>query len=68
MMACFNPRHGIRVTHAGVVTNFVTCFECRQVEVWRGNQKLALFLVSVSPQSVFDEVLKSAGVTLAPKE
>jgi hypothetical protein len=68
MMACFNPRHGIRVTHAGVTTDFVICFECRQVQVWRGNQKIAFFLVSDSPQPVFDDVLKSAGVPLAPKE
>ena len=68
MMACFNPRHGIRVTHAGVTTDFVVCFECRQVQVWRGNQKVAFFLVSDSPQPVFDNVLKSAGVPLAPRE
>jgi hypothetical protein len=67
-MACFNPRHGIRVTHAGVTTDFVICFECRQVQVWRGNQKIAFFLVNDSPQPAFDDVLKSAGVPLAPKE
>ena len=66
--ACFNPRHGIRVTHADVVTDLLICFECRQVQVWRGGQKIAYFLVSESPQPVFDEVLKSAGVPLAPKE
>jgi hypothetical protein len=66
--SCFNPRHGIRVTHDGVTTDFVICFECRQVQVWRGNQQIAFFLVSDSPQTVFDEVLKSAGVPLAPKE
>jgi hypothetical protein len=68
IMACFYPRHGIRVTHAGVTTDFVICFECRQVQVWRGNQKIASFLVSESPQPAFDDVLKSAGVPLAPKE
>jgi hypothetical protein len=68
MMACFNPRHGIRVTHKGVSTDFVICFECRQVQVWRGGRKIAFFLVSDSPQPVFDDVLKSAGVPLAPKE
>jgi hypothetical protein len=66
--ACFNPRHGIRVTHAGVVTDFLICFECRQVQVWRGDQEIAHFLVSDSPQAVFDDVLKSADVPLAPKD
>jgi hypothetical protein len=67
-MACFNPRHGIRVTRGGVVTDFVICFECRQVEVWRGGKRLASFLTSDWPQPVFDDVLKRAGVPLAPKE
>jgi hypothetical protein len=66
--ACFNPRHGIRVTRAGVVTDLLICFECRQVQVWRGGQEIAYFLVSDSPQPVFNEVLKSAGVPLAPKD
>jgi hypothetical protein len=67
-MSCFNPRHGIRVTRAGVTTDFVICFECRQVQVWRGSQMIGFFLISDSPKTVFVEVLKSAGVPLAPKE
>jgi hypothetical protein len=66
--ACFNPRHGIRVTRSGVTTNFVICFECRQVQVWRGGTEIASFLTSASPQPVFDEVLQRAGVSLAAKE
>ncbi|MDB5298582.1 MAG: hypothetical protein JWO87_245 [Phycisphaerales bacterium] len=67
-MACFNPRHGIRVTRAGETTDFVICFECRQVQVWRGGKKITFFLTSASPQPVFDEVLQKANVPLAPKE
>jgi hypothetical protein len=66
--ACFNPRHGIRVTRAGITTDFVICFECRQIEVWRGGTVIAAFPTSSSPQPVFDEVLERAGVPLAPKE
>jgi hypothetical protein len=66
-MACFNPRHGIRVTRDGVTTDFVICFECRQVEVFRGGKQIAFFLISGSPQGVFDEVLKGANVPLAAK-
>jgi hypothetical protein len=65
-MACFNPRHGIRVTRGGVVSEFVICFECRQVQVYRDGSKL-YFLTSNSPEKVFDEVLKSANVPLAEK-
>ncbi|MDB5333036.1 MAG: hypothetical protein JWP03_4187 [Phycisphaerales bacterium] len=67
-MACFNPRHGIRVTRAGETTDFLICFECRQVQVWRDGKKIATFLTSASPQSVFDEVLQKAHVPLAAEE
>ncbi|HYE20506.1 MAG TPA: hypothetical protein VEA69_18810 [Tepidisphaeraceae bacterium] len=66
-MACFTPRHGIRVTRGGVTTDFVNCFECRKVQVWLADQKIAFFLVSEAPEAVFDEVLTSAGVPLAAK-
>jgi hypothetical protein len=70
MFACFEPRHGIRVTRAGVTTEFVICFcfQCRQIRVVRGDQVVACFLASPSPEPVFDEVLKAAGVPLAPKD
>src|SRR5215470_6841582 len=32
--ACFNPRHGIRVTHDGKTADFVICFECYQVQAF----------------------------------
>lgn len=38
MPAPFNPRHGIRVTRAEVTTDYLICFECRQVQVWRGGK------------------------------
>lgn len=68
MYRCFNPRHGIRVTKNGVVTDFVICFECGRVQVWRGDQRLAYFAVTKSPQPAFDAVLNAAGVPLPPKE
>lgn len=66
--ACFEPHHGIRATSKGVTTDFVICFECRQVQVWRGDERIAYFFVADSPRAVFDEVLKAAGVQFAPKE
>ena len=62
---CFNPRHGIRVTHAGHTTDLVICFECRQVKVYEDDQPVPGFLVSASPQVAFDAVLKASGVPLA---
>lgn len=65
MMACFNPRHAIRVRHGSQVTDFVICFECRQVEVFRDGKQIAFFLTSASPQATFDQVLKDAGISPA---
>jgi hypothetical protein len=63
--ACFEPRHGIRVTRSGTTTDFVICFACSQVQVFEGDQKKHGFLVSGAPQSTFDEVLRAKSVPLA---
>jgi hypothetical protein len=66
MMCCFNPRHGIRVTRGGRVTDIVICFECLQVHVYAADgQSLGQFLISKSQQPAFDAVLRNAGVPLA---
>jgi hypothetical protein len=56
--ACFNPRHGIRVTRNGRRADFVICFECAQVQLYGDVQ--AAFLISSSPKALFDSVLRSA--------
>jgi hypothetical protein len=65
--ACFNPRHGIRVTHEGKTTDFVICFECFQVQVFAGDKQIKGFLITASPQVTFDSVLKEAKVPLPEK-
>jgi hypothetical protein len=64
---CFDPRHAIRVRHAGKTFYLTICFHCNQVYVFvddRLNDKYD-FLTAKSPLPVFDEELKSAGVPLA---
>ena len=65
--ACFNPRHAIRLIHDGKTHVFVICFECAQVEWHIDGQRATGFLISTSPQSLFDEVLQKANVPLAEK-
>jgi hypothetical protein len=60
---CFNPRHGIRVTHDGKTADLVICFECLQVKAFAGDRRHD-FLVTPSPQPTFDAVLKEAKVPL----
>ena len=65
--ACFNPRHGIRVTHDGKTADFVICFECFQVQAYVGDTREKGFLITDSRASTFDAVLKEAMVPLAEK-
>jgi hypothetical protein len=62
---CFWPRHGIRVTRGETTFDFVICFECLQVGVYENGKPSHSFLVTESPQPVFDEVLRKANVQLA---
>jgi hypothetical protein len=64
-MKCFNPRHGIRVTHHGMTADFVICFECFQAIVYIGGGKEHRFLITDSPAPVFNQTLRHAKVPLA---
>jgi hypothetical protein len=64
---CFWPRHAIRLRNGERTMEFVICFECLQVEVFRNGEPAEGFLISESPQQTFDACLKAAGVPLAPK-
>jgi hypothetical protein len=58
--ACFNPRHGIRVTRNEKRADFVICFQCDQVQVY--GEVRAEFLITNSAEKLFDSVLRSKGV------
>ena len=64
---CFNPRHGIRVTHKGKAYDFVICFECYQVKCYMDEKATEDILISSSPQAVFDKILADLKLPLAPK-
>ena len=65
--ACFNPRHGIKVTDGGKTHDFVICFECYQVQWYIDGNKADGFLITDSPQPTFDQALMDADVPLADK-
>lgn len=64
---CFNPRHGIRASHDGKTADFLICFECFHGHTYVGEKKMEGFLITNSPEAVFDKVLKDAKVPLAEK-
>ena len=39
---CFNPRHGLRATKAGVMRDLVICFECHNVSIEGEDQMRAI--------------------------
>jgi hypothetical protein len=65
--ACFNPRHGLRVTRKGKTVDYVVCFECLQVAVCDGEDHKAPLRINASPEPLFDRILRDAGVPLATK-
>jgi len=64
-MKCFNPRHGIRVTHDELTADFLICFECFQVMVYVTGEKEQRVLITDSPAPVFNQTLQQAKVPLA---
>ena|SRR6267143_4083276 len=63
--ACFNPRHGIRVTRNEKQADFVICFECAQVQVF--GEVHDSFLIASSARGLFDSVIRSSGIHLADR-
>jgi hypothetical protein len=63
--ACFNPRHGIRVTRNGKQVDFVICFQCAQAEVF--GEVYTRLLIANSARALFDSVLQSSGIPLADR-
>ncbi len=61
---CFVPRHGIRLIRGFQVVDLVISFECRQVQVYVPDEQADGFLISGSPQLVFNEILRGARIPL----
>lgn len=57
--ACFNPRHGLRITHGKTVTDYLICFECGRMYVYRDDKHFASFtLFGLKKSEVADRILK----------
>jgi hypothetical protein len=65
---CFEPRHAIRVLHAGKSYLIVICFECNWAKIYIDDQPEEKgFGTTNSPETAFDEVLRTARIPLAKK-
>jgi hypothetical protein len=64
MASCFNPRHGLQVADKTHTFDFVLCYECRQMEVYENNKKIADLGAKGSP-SLLNEILIKKNVPLS---
>jgi hypothetical protein len=63
---CFEPRHGLRVIHEGKTIDLIIAFGCGYALAYVDDQRVPSFDSSQSPEAVFDEALRAAGVPLSP--
>jgi hypothetical protein len=62
----FDPRHALRLVHDGKTIDLLINFECESAWIYLEDQSLGLFCTTGSPQPIFDQVLRDAGVPLRP--
>jgi hypothetical protein len=65
--ACFNPRHGIRITKGDKVVDIVICFECASARCYGINDGMG-FLLTSSASPAFDAFLSRNNIPLAEKK
>jgi hypothetical protein len=63
-MACFEPRHGVRVTDGDVTYDFLICFECMTVVVYSDDEPIGSIGITRSPNTL-NELLSRSDVPLA---
>lgn len=62
---CFGPRHALRVKDAGLIREYVICFECSVMELHAGGQKTEI-PITKSASSLFNRFLKAEGLPIPP--
>ncbi|PTY03556.1 hypothetical protein DB346_06715 [Verrucomicrobia bacterium LW23] len=62
---CFNPRHALFLTSGGTRYEYVICFECEQMRVYRSESRLETVPIPNAPDTL-DALLKAAGVEPTP--
>lgn len=56
--ACFNPRHGLRISSADKTLDVVICFECTQIAIYEGNRVVDNLPTSSLPAERFNQVVR----------
>jgi hypothetical protein len=62
---CFSPRHGLSIVYEKTRYDFLMCFECNRMAVYRNDDVISSPAITGSPARL-NEMLKAAGLELAP--
>ncbi len=62
--SCFEPRHALRINERGHVYDYVLCYQCMQLDVYRDDTFIAGLTAAGSPE-VLNNLLTSLGVPLS---
>ena len=62
--ACFNPRQGVRVSDGRDTYDLVICFECGEMEIFAGEERVGNTGMGGSPDAL-NSILTAGGVPLA---
>ncbi|MEZ5977763.1 MAG: hypothetical protein R3F34_06050 [Planctomycetota bacterium] len=63
---CFIPRHGIGVVKDGVQWDYVICFECLWMRVYRDDVRVEQQLTTDGPRDAVTALFERHGLTIAP--
>lgn len=62
--ACFDPRHALRVSFGNHTFDFLLCYACHQLAIYRDGEHLTT-LSAGGPSTVLDNLLTAADVPLS---
>lgn len=66
-MDCFEPRHGIRTVENGKNADYVICYKCLNISLYKdGSRKYQRKYTTRDPATVLNKHLKAAGISLSP--
>ena len=61
---CFEPRHGLHVVYNDTTYDFLICYQCSRIRIFRGTPEPETVATSGASKAALDKALKSAD---APK-
>lgn len=64
-LACFAPRHMIRLQHAGQSLDLLICFQCRKAYAVINGQRQRFFSLSPAPEAAINQILTDQGIAIA---